>query len=193
MPEVAPKLARMSNVEIFASGVWEENGDEYTDEDLKDMVENFRQFSSGENPLHDASVAPGHEEHSELLEATDYPSWGRVSWVWRDKSSGVLKANFEDVNPDLADWVNGKQFRRVSAEIYDDPPEGIPGQGKMLRRVSLLGHEPPKVKGLKALPMAQFSEQSAKAIQIGIKAGRAQWWRGPVFLRMGACDGRSPC
>ena len=68
------------------------------------------------------------------------------------RGRGVLVADFSDVPPEVKRLLDGKTYRKVSAEIYDSPPAGIPGTGKMLRRVAFLGGDVPQVKGLRDIP-----------------------------------------
>ena len=170
----------LHSVEIFASG--EHRGKPYSDADLDEMVSNFRKFSVGKNPLLQVPAVLGHEENQELLERSDLPAAAWAKDIWRDRkvcpachgdggncqmcgnkgSVGVLKADFADLPPKVARLLKGKAYRTVSAEVYDEPPEGIPGEGKMLRRVAFLGGEIPQVKSLDEIPEpVEHAEQGA--------------------------------
>ena len=52
------------------------------------------------------------------------------------------------------------KYRAVSIEIYDKPPQGIPGKGKMIRRLAVLGGEIPQDKNLAPLMTALFHADS---------------------------------
>src|SRR5207244_3118653 len=73
---------------------------------------------------------------------------------------GILKANLQNVPASIGRLINARAYDGVSSEVYDEPPEGIKGSGKMLRRVALLGGELPHVKQLKDLPWADYTEFS---------------------------------
>ena len=145
------QLETLKGVDLFASGL--QRGKEYTPEDLDEMVYNFNRYQRPglQKAYMEVPGVLGHEETQEFLERTDLPAAAWLSDVWRDGYK--LKGNFKDVPPQVAKLIRDKAYKYVSAEIYDEPPEGVPGQGKMLRRVAFLGGEIPQVKSLNELPM----------------------------------------
>lgn len=156
-------LATVSGVEIFAVGQHREDAAPYTANDLKEMVDNFQRFSTGSTALVKPPLAIGHEEEQPLTngvipetENTGIPGFGRVSRIWTERDK--LKADFANVPQSIARLINGRAYSKVSAEVYDEPPQGVPGTGKMLRRVSLLGGELPQIKTLADMPLADYSE-----------------------------------
>lgn len=146
--------ATLHGVEIFANG--EHRGKTYDDVQLDEMVRNFRKYSVGKKPLLRVPAVLGHEETQEFLDRSDLPAAAWATDVFRGRKEcpacmgeggkcemcggkgeiGTLKADFADVPPKVARLLKGKTYRQVSAEIYDEPPEGIPGEGAMLRRVA---------------------------------------------------------
>jgi len=72
----------------------------------------------------------------------------------------ILVAALKDVHPSIADKIRGKNYDKVSLEIYPTPPEGVPGNGIMARRLALLGGQLPQIKDLASLP-TNFSERLA--------------------------------
>ncbi|HVR06912.1 MAG TPA: hypothetical protein VMW75_02595 [Thermoanaerobaculia bacterium] len=62
--------------------------------------------------------------------------------------ASTAKATFKDVPRQVARLLKRRAYATVSAEIYDKPPEGIPGEGKCFRRVAFLGGEIPALKSL---------------------------------------------
>ena len=146
------------NVEIFAAGT--HRGKEYTVADLDRMVANFEKFSTGAAPLLAPPAVLGHEEDQTLLENSGLPAAGWITKLWREGDK--LKGKVSRIPEKVAKLINQHSYRKVSAEIYDEPPEGIPGQGMMLRRLALLGAEIPQVKSLADLPPAQL--ESAEAV-----------------------------
>lgn len=156
MPKTPKHPARFSEggnvlkgVEIFAAGTHRDK--EYSPSDLDAMADNFQRFSVGPQAKLRVPGVLGHEESQELLERSDLPAAAWASKVYRD--GPILKADFEDVPESVADLIRSKRYRKVSAEVYDEPPAGIEGRGKMLRRVAFLGGEIPQIKTLADIPM----------------------------------------
>lgn len=143
---------QLRGVEIFASG--QHRGKRYTPRDLDDMVANFRRSSRLDaKPTLRVPAVLGHEEKQELLDRSDIPAAGWCSEIWREGRK--LKADFENVPEKVARLLRSKAYRTVSAEVYDDPPEGVGGSGKMLRRVAFLGGDIPQVKCLDDIPLPE--------------------------------------
>lgn len=147
---------RIRGAEIFAAGT--HRGKVYSEKDLDDIVRNFERYSVGRKPLLRVPAVIGHEENQDYLERSDLPAAAWCSRVYREGPK--LLADFEDVSPKVARLLNGKAYRTVSAEIYDEPPEGIDGKGKMLRRVAFLGGEIPQVKSLDEIPTPEAHAES---------------------------------
>lgn len=187
-PVPAEPTAVVKGVEMFLAGDYD--GTPYTLQDLQDIVRNFETLSqpipltvAGEAPYHTAPVAIGHGEYQEILDRTDLPAAGRVCRLWIE--NGMLKADFDRVPMIIAGWINGRLYTKVSVEIYQDPfhpddkgdpgPfEGFPGSGKAFRRVSLLGAEVPKVKGLADLPFAMSAETAKRLTPIMLRPSNVQ-------------------
>src|SRR5262249_42889631 len=97
-------------------------------------------------------VGRGHEGDETLWERSDLPSEGEVAGLWtapvqingRQETGLFVRLA---VTPETFADVKKGRFRRVSAEIYPEPPEGLQGgRGKTLKRVALLGFEQPQLK-----------------------------------------------
>lgn len=137
-------------MDIFAAGKW--RGKSYTTRDLDRIVSNFRENKSR------IPIVIGHDESQEFLERSDLPAAGWISRLWRRGKH--LFADVQHVPPAVARLLRSKAYRTVSAEIYDEPPEGTVGKGKMLRRIAFLGGEIPHVKTLADIPTPEnHSEQ----------------------------------
>jgi hypothetical protein len=146
------KLASVKSCEIFAAGV--HRGNLYTTHDLDRMVKNFRLARGRVDP----PLSVGHEEDQSLLDNTGLPAAGWVTRLYR--RGAKLLADFGGIPRSIAKLINGRAYRKVSAEVYDEPPEGAPPgcSGRMLRRVALLGAELPQIKSLADLPLAEYAE-----------------------------------
>lgn len=149
-----PKLGVIRGVEIFTTGTHKDS--DYTTSDLDDIVSNFDRW--GPDGDEDVTVDPpcviGHEEDQSLLNNTGIPSVGRVGRLWRE--GPTLKADLVDVPLSIAKLINGRAYHKVSPEIYETAPEGVPAKGKMLRRLAFLGGELPHIKDLADLPLADY-------------------------------------
>lgn len=156
----------ITGAEIFAAGV--HRGKAYSAADLDQMVANFKAYSTGARPLLRVPAVLGHEEDQTYLERSDLPAAAWVENVYRE--GNTLFADFADVPPQVARLIRGKRYRTVSAEIYDSPPEGVPGEGKMLRRVAFLGGDIPQVKSLADIPLpAKNAERFASYRRVVLK------------------------
>ncbi len=143
--------SRLRGVAVFQSG--RHRGKTYSERDLSDMVRNFDRSSAptaGRQPSLRVPAVLGHEESQEFLERSDLPAAAWCERLYRDGKT--LRADFGDVHPKIMKLLRGKAYRTVSAEVYDEPPEGLQGSGKMLRRVAFLGGEIPQIKNLKTSP-----------------------------------------
>lgn len=192
--------AKLRGAEIFATGV--HRGKPYTYRDLDEMAANFKRFSMGAKPLMRIPGVIGHEENQEYLDRSDLPAAAWVESVENQKykcpqcggqgqiqgqpcprcvGAGIastLKADFGDVPSKVAKLLKSKAYRTVSAEVYDEPPEGIHGQGKMLRRVAFLGGEIPQVKSLEDIPAPEeHSEKRTVWHRIAQRERTAVWNR----------------
>src|ERR1041385_3235764 len=149
--------------EIFEAG-HAEAGD-YSIAEIDEIVANFQAVSTGPDPLHPVPATLGHgpqdpndpwpgQDLLESLVQADGPGKPAAAWlaqVWRD--GPTLCARMEHMTEPIAGLIRTKQYRKMSAEIYPvGYPHGLPVSGLVLRAVSLLGSEPPKVKGLAQIP-----------------------------------------
>ncbi len=147
----------IKNVEAFSVG--EKRGRKYTPQDLKDIVENFHKYGKGQRPGFDVPAVLGHEESSEgqlkFLENTGIPAAG---WIRDARQDGKKLYLDLEASPPLHKAIRSGHYGPVSIEIYDKPPEGLPGaKGKMMRRLAMLGGEIPQDKNLAR--MSAYSER----------------------------------
>jgi hypothetical protein len=134
------------DVEIFQDGDWQ--GDTYTTADLDEIVRNYYEHRD----LIEPPVKIGHEEDQSLLDNSGIPAVGYVRALRR--RGHKLFADLSQIFPQIADLVEARAYRKVSAELYppDKPPEGVPMKGWGLKAVSLLGGRLPYIKTLADLP-----------------------------------------
>jgi hypothetical protein len=91
---------------------------------------------------HEAPIVIGHP-------ADNAPAWG---WVAGLKSEGgKLLAQLKQVAPEFREMVNAGLFKKRSASFYKD----LDGRGQYLRHVGFLGAQPPAVKALAAIQLAE--------------------------------------
>lgn len=158
---MSESASRISGIEIFARGV--HRSKPYSAADMADIVRNFQEFSAPDAPriLLRVPLVIGHEEDQQYLQRTDIPAAGWATDVWTQ--GGRLFADADHVPAEVSRLIKGKAYRVVSAEIYDEPPDGVPGRGKMLRRIALLGADIPEVKGLAEIPTPEPYSEGAFA------------------------------
>ncbi|MGX2974749.1 peptidase [Ursidibacter arcticus] len=128
----------MNLIEIFKAGKRKDaNGIEVslTPKDLQQAVESYNVA------YHEAPAVIGHPKHN-------HPAY---AWVKRLQLDGdVLKAEFDQIDPEFAEMVEKGRFKKVSASFYLANSPNNPKQGSLyLRHVGFLGAMPPAVKGLK--------------------------------------------
>jgi hypothetical protein len=167
-------LYTVPNVEVFAAGNYSDGP--VTTAELMKILTNFKTLQAQHKP----PLGVGHDEDQAKIPVllgreydpwlkgpndpsrTDQPAAGTVKNLRfvPDSQGGTLVADFVDVPAPIAKLINLKAFRKCSAEIYtyqDDQGNKYPNT---LRRVSLLGFSPQRIKRLGDLPQAiqQYSE-----------------------------------
>jgi hypothetical protein len=153
------KVRLVRGVEIFAPGNW--NGDEYTESDLDSMVESFYALKGRVDP----PVKLGHtsdEFNTELARkmgvepevVTGEQGKGQIALGWVEnlrRKGSILVADFTNVPEPLAELIESRSYRKVSAEIYIDWKDSGNNYPLVLCGVALLGAEPPAVSTISGL------------------------------------------
>jgi hypothetical protein len=123
---------------------------EFSESDLQAMVEAY------DPAVYDAPIVVGHPK----LNAPAYGWVGGLSYA-----DGLVLAEPRDVDPEFAELVSQKKFKKISASLFtpDSPSNPKPGT-YYLRHVGFLGAMPPAVKGLKD---ASFAEGEEGVIEFG--------------------------
>ena len=153
----------MTFIEIFKAGKrLDANGVEMeiTIDDLQQAVNAY------DVNFHESPAVVGHPKHNA-------PAYG---WVKRLELDGdVLKAEFDQVDPEFAEMVEKGRFKKVSSSFYlaDSPNNPCPGS-LYLRHVGFLGAMPPAVKGLRN---PEFAENEQGVVDFSDWAEAGLWRR----------------
>lgn len=134
-------LYAIKGVEIFSTGTW--NGDEYTQDDLDEMVRAFEDTQETCKP----SLKLGHTDDQTLLQKDGLPAAGWIGSLYR--KGGKLLADFVDIPKTIYELITNKAYRNVSAEIYWNADVNGEIYKRMLAAVALLGADMPAVSNLK--------------------------------------------
>jgi hypothetical protein len=130
----------INDVEIFSAGKW--NGDEYTIEDLDEMVSNFDELKGMVKPY----IKLGHSNEQKLLQKDGYPSAG---WITKIKRDGVkLLADIKNIPRKVHDLIKNKAYGRFSSEIFWNLKNGDKKHRRVLKAAALLGGDTPAVRTL---------------------------------------------
>lgn len=143
-------LKSINGVEIFSVGKW--NGDNYTLEDLNEMVRAFNDNKKGVRPY----IKLGHDSKQKLIQSDGMPAAG-----WIDKiyvSGNKLVADFVDIPSKIYDLIKTKAYRKVSSEIFWNIKIGEKIYKRMLAAVALLGADTPGVMNLNDI-LAQYNNK----------------------------------
>ena len=140
MPEEIKMKNSIIGKEIFSVGEW--NGDNYTIEDLEEMVRAYNDTCSKYKPY----IKLGHVESQDLLKQEGLPSAG---WIQNLRVEGdKLVCDISDIPEKVYKLIKENAYRYVSAEIFWN----IDFEGKkyerMLSGCAILGAEMPAVTNL---------------------------------------------
>lgn len=144
-------------VEVFSVGTW--NGDEYTHDDLREMVRAFNETKQHVKPF----LKLGHDEEQKLVQSDGLPSAGWIErlYVLGDK----LVADFVDIPKKIHDLIVSKAYRKVSSEIYWNLKVQDKTYGKFLSAVALLGADTPGVMNLNDI-LAMYKKMGKDGLKI---------------------------
>lgn len=143
----------VKGVEIFRAGEHKPmNGQTFlfSNSMLNDVVASYNAEK------HHAPVVIGHPR-------TDAPAYGWVSGLRVEGDR--LVADFSDIDPQFADLVKAKRYRKISSSFYKPDAQNSPSPGKWsLKHVGFLGAAAPAVTGLKE---ASFSNHESGVVAFG--------------------------
>lgn len=123
---------------------------------------------------HEAPLVIGHPKH-------DAPAAGWVQSL--SASTEGLVATPTQVDPAFAELVSKGSFKKISASFYhpDSPNNPVPGV-YYLRHVGFLGAQPPAVKGLRPIELADSDEGVIEFGDFGHETSASLWRRLRDFL-----------
>jgi len=137
-------MANISNVEIFAEGLW--NGNKITSDVLKNIVESFNKTKE----FYEPPLKLGHGSKQELLEREGMPAAG---WVSNLRIEGKkLLADFANIPKKVADLIKARRYRKVSIELFRGLKLKDHDLPHFLGAVALLGADVPAVLTLDDIP-----------------------------------------
>lgn len=176
-------VAEVPRAEIFTVGEHKPGSGIWTKQDLEDMVRNFNEYSRGDNAPCMVPVGLGHERDQRWVMDTGHPAIGRVTELETD--GRTLWGRLADFPQVFAEAVENGSYMKLSPEIYDEPPTGIPApSGAMLCRVSLLGYAIPANKQLGRVDTRLRRYAERWHCDTGVKRirlRRTRWAGGAVF------------
>lgn len=139
----------IKGIEIFATGT--HNGDQYTQQDLDDMVAAFSSLDFR------PAIKVGHTK--------DKPGSPAYGWVTNLKRVGEkLYADFESMHDSVVEAIRSKAYDRVSSEVYFNLKRGGKSFRRALKAVALLGAEVPAVANLIPLHKMEFAEAGFEGV-----------------------------
>jgi hypothetical protein len=153
----------VTGVEIMATGTW--NGDEYSEQDLDDLVSAYAAGNAGIDP----PVKLGHPSDQSLLNNSGLPAAGYVAALRRE--GATLLADLRDVPKRIADLINAKAYSKVSAEIYFNLRHGGQRLPRVLKAIALLGADLPAVSSLADIEALYGADLAAIQAAYGLAVG----------------------
>lgn len=153
-------LQQIKGVEIFSCGKW--NGDDYTIDDLNEMVKAFDENKSGARPY----LKLGHDSKQKLLQTDGMPAAGWIEKIYI--KGNKLVADFVDIPGKIYALIESRAYRKVSSEIFWNITIGDKKYKRMLAAVALLGADTPGVMNLNdILALYKSYENSYEKLSTG--------------------------
>lgn len=136
-----------------------------------DLAATVRAYSPA---LHEAPLVIGHPKH-------DAPAAGWVKSL--QATADGLVAEPQQVDPAFAELVSQGSYKKISASFYhpDSPSNPVPGV-YYLRHVGFLGAQPPSIKGLRPIELADTDEGVIEFGDFGHEVSSGLWRRFREFL-----------
>lgn len=124
--------------------------------------------------LHEAPLVIGHPKH-------DDPAMGWVKSL-QATAEGLI-AEPQQVDPAFAELISKGSYKKLSASFYhpDSPSNPVPGV-YYLRHVGFLGAQPPAIKGLRSIDLADTDEGVVEFGDYGHEISSGLWRKFREFL-----------
>lgn len=161
----------MKPLHIFKSGKHIAMGGDSFNFSESDLAATVRAYSPA---VHEAPLVIGHPKH-------DAPAAGWVKSL-QATAEGLI-AEPQEVDPAFAELVANKRFKKISASFYhpDSPSNPVPGV-YYLRHVGFLGAQPPAIKGLRPIDLADTDEGVIEFGDYGHEVSSGLWRKFREFL-----------
>ncbi len=153
------KLAQRIRVHALKAGTWPANPEDVTlsEADIAGIAASY-------NPsTYKAPVVIGHPK-------TDDPAWGWVEAAEANSNGLYVDAT---LTPEMAELVKRGQYSKVSCSLYTPAASANPTPGSWsLRHLGFLGAEPPAVKGLEMVRLAEEDAGGTVEVQWSMDSGQ---------------------
>ena len=173
------EVKEIKEMEIFRVGT--HNGDDFTEDDLEEIAENFQKLKKEVRPK---LKITHHGDDKDQAELAGLASYGDITDVYvRDDGNGEkrLYADLVNVPAEVVKWIEDGRFAERSIEIYPQfrlgTNGGSPTYNNVLKAIALLGHEMPAVTGMEPIKLSEFFE-SQKTICFKGVCLPCEDWRG---------------
>jgi hypothetical protein len=143
MPELETR--GLKGVQIIDVGTWDASTGTFTVTDA-DLAAYVAAFDATKDSLK-IPAKLGHDEGQRLLQQDGYPAAGWLERLYIEDSK--LVGDFEKVPAKVADLIEARAYRNVSAEIWHDVTVGTEKFGSLLMGVAFLGEDIPACTTLK--------------------------------------------
>lgn len=148
----------LKGVDIFSVGRW--NEDDFSQQDLENMVKSFDETKSGVRPY----IKLGHDKNQKLVQKDGLPSLG-----WIDKmyiKGDKLIADMVDIPKKVYDLIKVGAYKKVSCEMFFNVKIKDKKFSHLITAVSLLGADTPAVMNLNDIHALYFETEEKPRVYL---------------------------